>query len=108
MSSNFGPKHFAAAAHYSINGTGTPAFYGNFNCSSVTDNGTGFHRPNLTNALANNDFSVGACSGESATISGLGSDTPTGTNSIAHRTNNWAGSATDSPNLDGIVMGVIT
>jgi hypothetical protein len=44
-------------AHASFNGTGTPAFYGTpYNCTSITDNGTGSWTPNFTSALPSANF----------------------------------------------------
>ena len=36
-----------------FNGSGTVAIYDSFNVSSITDDGTGHYRVNLTNAMAN-------------------------------------------------------
>ena len=37
-------------------GTGTVAINDSFNCSSITDNGTGNYRVNFTNAFANSNY----------------------------------------------------
>ena len=39
-----------------FNGTGTVAINDSFNCSSITDNGTGNYRVNFTNAFANSNY----------------------------------------------------
>ena len=39
-----------------ITGTGTPAANDSFNTSSITDTGTGYHTPNLTNAMSNANY----------------------------------------------------
>ena len=95
-----------AKAWFSIDAdAGTPVFFDSFNSSSITDNSAGKQTANFTNALSNDDFATTACSGETATISGFGSNTPKSTTSVSFRSNNSSGTATDSPNLDGMVMG---
>ena len=42
--------------HY--NGSGTVAIYDSFNVSSITDDGTGHYRVNLTNAMANINYAA--------------------------------------------------
>tara|TARA_R100001463_G_scaffold94959_1_gene149568 strand:- start:13 stop:339 length:327 start_codon:yes stop_codon:yes gene_type:complete len=107
--SSFGPKHFAPAAWFSIDAdAGTPVFFDSFNCSSITDNSAGKQTANFSNALSNNDFATAACCGETATISGFGNNTPKTTSAVSLRSNNASGVATDSPNLDGIVIGDVT
>ena len=41
-----------------ITGTGTPAANDSFNTSSITDTGTGYHTPNLTNAMSNANYGI--------------------------------------------------
>ena len=52
-----------ARAWVNFNGTGTVAIRASFNVSSITDNGTGLYRVNLTNSLVDANFSVGATAG---------------------------------------------
>jgi len=49
-----------------FNGTGTAAIQDSFNYASITDHTTGDYSSTLTNAMANNDYSVN--------ISGAGAD----------------------------------
>ena len=46
-----------AKAWWQVDGTGTPAFHGSFNCSSVADTATGKPTITLTNFMANTNFS---------------------------------------------------
>ena len=46
-----------AKAWWQVDGTGTPAFHGSFNCSSVADTATGQPTITLTNFMANTNFS---------------------------------------------------
>jgi hypothetical protein len=46
-----------AKAWWQLDGTGTPAFHGSFNCSSVADTATGKPTVTLTNFMANTNFS---------------------------------------------------
>ena len=50
-------KQHAAKQWVNITGTGTPAANDSFNTSSITDGGTGYHTPNLTNAMSNANYS---------------------------------------------------
>jgi hypothetical protein len=94
-----------AKAWFSLDGdAGTPVFFDSFNCSTITDT-PGKPQIHFTNNMSNDDFATTACSGETATISGFGSNTPKSTTSVLFRTNNSSGTATDSPNVDGMVMG---
>ena len=43
-----------AKAWARFNGTGTPAFIGSYNCSSITDIGTGNYTVNFTSAISGN------------------------------------------------------
>ena len=43
-----------AKAWARFNGTGTPAFIGSYNCSSITDHGTGNYTVNFTSAISAN------------------------------------------------------
>lgn len=52
----------SAKAWVNFNGTGTVAIRASFNVSSITDNGVGQYTINLTNAMPNANFAVGACS----------------------------------------------
>jgi hypothetical protein len=100
-------KQSAAKAWYSIDGdAGTPVFFDSFNCASVADGGTGLPTINFTNNMNNNDFAVGALSGQSggASLSFQG-DTPKTTGDVDIRTMNASFNLTDTPNLDGIIMG---
>lgn len=56
----------SAKAWVNFNGTGTVAIRASYNVSSITDNGTGNYTINMTNALADANYSV------SATIGGVG------------------------------------
>ena len=97
----------SAKAWYSIDGdAGTPVFFDSFNCASVADGGTGLPTINFTNNMNNDDFAVGALSGQTggASLSFQGS-TPKTTGDVDIRTMNSAFSLTDTPNLDGIIMG---
>ena len=97
----------SAKAWYSIDGdAGTPVFFDSFNCASVADGGTGLPTINFTNNMNNDDFAVGALSGQSggASLSFQG-DTPKTTGDVDIRTMNSAFNATDTTNLDGIIMG---
>jgi hypothetical protein len=49
-------------AWVNFNGTGTVAIRAQFNVSSITDNGTGDYTVNFTNALADANYTVMACS----------------------------------------------
>jgi len=56
-----GRQHFhksAAKVWAGWNGTGTPAFTANYNCTSITDNGAGDWTINYTNALASANVCV--------------------------------------------------
>jgi len=53
-----GLSQFTAKAWCNFNGTGTIAFRDSHNCSSLTDNGTGEYRVNLTNAMANTSYAI--------------------------------------------------
>lgn len=96
-----------AKAWFSLDGdAGTPVFFDSFNCASVADGGAGLPTINLTNSMNNDDFAVGALSGQTggASLSFQG-DTPKTTGDVDIRTMNSGFSATDTPNLDGIIMG---
>jgi hypothetical protein len=45
-------------AWVNFNGTGTVAIRGNFNVSSITDNGTGLYTVNFTNAMTDANYSA--------------------------------------------------
>ena len=97
----------SAKAWYSIDGdAGTPVFFDSFNCASVADGGAGLPTINFTNNMNNDDFAVGALSGQTggASLSFQG-DTPKTTGDVDIRTMNSSFNATDTPNLDGIIMG---
>jgi len=49
-------KQHASKQWVNITGTGTPAANDSFNTSSITDGGTGYHTPNLTNAMSNANY----------------------------------------------------
>ena len=49
-------KQHAAKQWVNITGTGTPSANDSFNTSSITDTGTGYHTPNLTNAMGNANY----------------------------------------------------
>lgn len=56
-------------AWVNFNGTGTVAIRDSYNVSSITDNGVGDYTINLTNAMANANYSVvGTCEGNSANL----------------------------------------
>ena len=46
-----------AKCWWQVDGSGTPAFHGSFNCSSVADSATGQPTITLTNYMANTNFS---------------------------------------------------
>ena len=52
----------SAKAWVNFNGTGTVAIRASFNVSSITDNGTGQYTVNLTTAMPDANYAVGACS----------------------------------------------
>jgi len=47
----------SAKCWWQVDGTGTPAFHGSFNCSSLADTATGKPTITLTNAMADTNFS---------------------------------------------------
>ena len=100
-------KQSAAKVWYSIDGdAGTPVFFDSFNCASITDTATGRPTINFTNNMNNNDFAVGALSGQTGGASlSFQSDTPKTSGNVNIRTMNGAYTLTDTPNLDGIIMG---
>ncbi len=53
-------KQSAAKAWVNFNGEGTIAARDSFNVSSLTDNGTGSHAYNLTNAMNNANYKCGS------------------------------------------------
>jgi hypothetical protein len=62
----------SAKAWVNFNGIGTVAIRASYNVSSITDNGTGDYTVNLTNALADADYSVvGSCSYRSGNYNSL-------------------------------------
>ena len=67
-----------AKAWVNFNGTGTVAIRASYNVSSITDNGTGIYTVNLTNAMADVNYSVvgmtgfiGSGTSKTVTISGI-------------------------------------
>ena len=58
---------YSARAWINFNGTGTVAIRGSANVSSLTDNGTGDYRINLTTAMADTNYSVVTSANEFAT-----------------------------------------
>lgn len=57
-----------------FNGTGTPSIYNSFNCSSITDNGTGDFTINWTNALPSANYAAFVCAGSTSTNTGTTRD----------------------------------
>lgn len=55
----------AVKAWVNFNGTGTVAIRASFNVSSITDNGTGDYTVNFATALADANYSVASCRGQS-------------------------------------------
>jgi hypothetical protein len=53
---------YAARAWVNFNGTGTVAIRASGNVSSISDNGTGQYTVNLTTAMPDANYAVGACS----------------------------------------------
>ena len=100
-------KQEAAKVWYSIDGdAGTPVFFDSFNCASITDSATGKPIINFTNNMNNDDFAVGGLSGQTGGASlSFDGDTPKTTGDVDLRTMNSAFSLTDTPNLDGHIMG---
>ena len=100
-------KQHAAKVWYSIDGdAGTPVFFDSFNCASVADGGAGLPTINFTNNMNNDDFAVGALSGQTGGGSlSFGNNTPKTTGDVDIRTMNSSFNPTDTPNLDGIIMG---
>ena len=96
-----------AKVWYSIDGdAGTPVFFDSFNCASITDSATGKPIINFTNNMNNDDFAVGGLSGQTGGASlSFDGDTPKTTGDVDLRTMNSAFSLTDTPNLDGHIMG---
>ena len=96
-----------AKVWHSLDGdAGTPVFFDSFNCASILDTAAGKPQVNFTNAMSNDDFSVGLTSGETAgAAQSFGSNTPKTTSSVIYKTMNSSFSATDSTNVDGIIMG---
>tara|TARA_B000000557_G_scaffold264386_1_gene269585 strand:- start:2539 stop:2943 length:405 start_codon:yes stop_codon:yes gene_type:complete len=96
-----------AKVWYSIDGdAGTPVFFDSFNCASITDGGAGLPTINFTNNMNNDDFAVGALSGQTGGGSlSFGNNTPKTTGDVDVRTMNSSFNPTDTPNLDGIIMG---
>jgi hypothetical protein len=96
-----------AKVWYSIDGdAGTPVFFDSFNCASISDGGAGLPTINFTNNMNNDDFAVGALSGQTggASLSFAG-ETPKTTSDLDIRTMNSGFNPADTSNLDGIVMG---
>ena len=58
-----GLSQFTAKAWINFDGTGTIAIRDSHNISSITDNSTGSYTVNMSNALANDDYSAQATSG---------------------------------------------
>jgi hypothetical protein len=60
-----GLSQFTAKAWAYFDGTGTPSFHDSYNCSTITDGGTGTYSINYTNNLGSADYaavgSVGYC-----------------------------------------------
>ena len=100
-------KQHAAKVWYSIDGdAGTPVFFDSFNCASVADGGAGLPTINFTNNMNNDDFAVGALSGQTGGGSlSFGNNTPKTTGDVDIRTMNSSFNPTDTPNLDGMIMG---
>ena len=100
-------KQHAAKVWYSIDGDATtPVFFDSFNCASITDGGAGLPTINFTNNMNNDDFAVGALSGQTGGGSlSFGNNTPKTTGDVDIRTMNSSFNPTDTPNLDGIIMG---
>ena len=97
----------SAKCWYSIDGdAGTPVFFDSFNCASITDTATGRPTINFTNNMNNDDFAVGALAGQTGGASlSFDGDTPKTTGDVDLRTMNASFNLTDTPNLDGIIMG---
>lgn len=60
-----------AKAWVNFNGTGTVAIRDSYNVSSITDNGTGEHNVNFTNAMANANYAVCCTQGDGTTTGSI-------------------------------------
>jgi hypothetical protein len=59
----------AVRAWVNFNGTGTVAIRASYNVSSITDNGVGDYRVNMTNAMPDTNYAVVGGGGNGATFS---------------------------------------
>jgi len=100
-----GSENYKCRAWVNFNGTGTVAIRASGNVSSITDNGVGLYRVNLTTAMPDANYSVAVGSRWESTVSASGAFTAVDTNgtsnvtttSVSILTGNTAGSLTDSP-----------
>jgi hypothetical protein len=58
-----GLSQFTAKAWAYFDGTGTPSFHDSYNCSTITDHGTGTYSINFTNNLGSADYAAVASAG---------------------------------------------
>ena len=97
-----GTENYKCRAWVNFNGTGTVAIRASGNVSSITDNGTGDYTVNLTNALADTNYSaIGSRTlAVSATNNYFNETFASRTASATRWTNGEGGALTDTSNVN--------
>jgi len=79
-----------AKAWVNFNGTGTVAIRGNYNVSSITDNGVGIYTVNFSSNMSDTNYAVSGSIGSDSTASG--GWLTNGNNTSSHTVNNTTSS----------------